>query len=236
MIPFKLSASHRAITTTPATLTAHLQLQGWVVLFLLLCGHLNYVSVIPFKLSASHRAVTTTTASLQHSLLTTAHVQLQGRVILFLLSRGLLFYNSTLNSFQTLQLQPMSSQESSFPSIQIPNESSASIISSAAATPTSSSVMASLVLESGEDKKDDQGHKRPLTSKAWNHYRRQKINGHWKAICVYCNKHLEGTDVSSRLVEERSESSDNNGNFFNLFDKLEENDNEDDESEVNFKQ
>ncbi|GKV06556.1 hypothetical protein SLEP1_g18432 [Rubroshorea leprosula] len=76
------------------------------------------------------------------------------------------------------------------------SNSSASIIPSAAATPTSSSTMVPLplTLESGtgEDKKDDQGHKRPLTSEAWNHYRRQKINGHWKAICVYCNKHLGG--------------------------------------------
>ncbi|GKV16366.1 hypothetical protein SLEP1_g27018 [Rubroshorea leprosula] len=90
----------------------------------------------------------------------------------------------------------MSSQEPSPPLIQIPNESSASIIPNAVATPTSSSTMVllPLALESGtgEGKKDDQGHKRPLTSEAWNHYRRQKINGHWKAICVYCNKHLGG--------------------------------------------
>ncbi|GKU85774.1 hypothetical protein SLEP1_g397 [Rubroshorea leprosula] len=85
----------------------------------------------------------------------------------------------------------MSSQEPSPPSIKIPNESSASIIPSVAAPPTSSSAMVPLALESGEDKKDDQGHKRPLTSKAWNHYRRKKINEHRKAICVYCNKHLE---------------------------------------------
>ncbi|GLU01944.1 hypothetical protein SLE2022_192190 [Rubroshorea leprosula] len=72
----------------------------------------------------------------------------------------------------------MSSQEPSPPLIQIPNESCASIIPSVAATPTSSLAMVPLplALESGtgEDKKDDQGHKQQLTSKAWNHYRRQK--------------------------------------------------------------
>ncbi|GKV12580.1 hypothetical protein SLEP1_g23706 [Rubroshorea leprosula] len=72
VIPFKLSAFHDAITTTPATLTAHLQLQGLLILFLFSCGHLNCDLMIPFKLSASHRVVTTTTTSLQCSSLTSS--------------------------------------------------------------------------------------------------------------------------------------------------------------------
>jgi hypothetical protein len=37
-----------------------------------------------------------------------------------------------------------------------------------------------------------EGGKRKLTSDVWNHFKRQKIDGLWKAICNYCSKKLSG--------------------------------------------
>ena len=39
--------------------------------------------------------------------------------------------------------------------------------------------------------------KRGLTSTAWTHFKRKKIEGKWKAICKYCEKKLGGDTRSS---------------------------------------
>ena len=38
----------------------------------------------------------------------------------------------------------------------------------------------------------DIGTNRKLTSVVWNHFKREKIDGEWKAICNYCRKKLSG--------------------------------------------
>ncbi|MED6127938.1 hypothetical protein PIB30_092803 [Stylosanthes scabra] len=39
---------------------------------------------------------------------------------------------------------------------------------------------------------NDHGTKRKLTLEVWNHFKRQKINNKWKAICNYCKAKLLG--------------------------------------------
>ncbi|KAF7802376.1 zinc finger BED domain-containing protein DAYSLEEPER-like [Senna tora] len=43
-----------------------------------------------------------------------------------------------------------------------------------------------------EAEKPSSPNKRGLTSQAWTHFKRQKIEDKWKAICKYCNKKLGG--------------------------------------------
>ncbi|GKV23508.1 hypothetical protein SLEP1_g33221 [Rubroshorea leprosula] len=82
--------------------------------------------------------------------------------------------------------------------IQIPNESSGNFMASlgplTTPTPTSSFAMPPIVIEEEEGVNENEkvGHKRALTSKAWESFKRQKVNGTWKAICIYCSKMLGG--------------------------------------------
>ncbi|KAL4568105.1 hypothetical protein LXL04_023706 [Taraxacum kok-saghyz] len=44
----------------------------------------------------------------------------------------------------------------------------------------------------GTAEAQDIGTHRKLTSVVWNHFKREKIDGEWKAICNYCRKKLSG--------------------------------------------
>ena len=46
----------------------------------------------------------------------------------------------------------------------------------------------------GTTEAQDIGTNRKLTSVVWNHFKREKIDGEWKAICNYCRKKLSGKD------------------------------------------
>ncbi|KAL4574899.1 hypothetical protein LXL04_021739 [Taraxacum kok-saghyz] len=46
----------------------------------------------------------------------------------------------------------------------------------------------------GTAEAQDIGTNRKLTSVVWNHFKREKIDGEWKAICNYCRKKLSGKD------------------------------------------
>ncbi|GKU98593.1 hypothetical protein SLEP1_g11579 [Rubroshorea leprosula] len=261
MIPFKLSTSHRAVTTTTATITAHhrspsltayLQLQGWVVLFLLSRGHLNCDSVIPFKLSTSHSAVTTTLATL------TTHLQLQGWVVLFLLSCGHLNCDSvipfklsashraittTTTSLQRLPLTTTHLQLQAF-------STSGKVISPHRSKVRPNTIQALMCLQDWlkkdlkgpdnngnffnlfeeleeNDNVNDESESAMLTT----HHRSPLAPRLGRPLSIVAWPPPQQLYLGF-FSNSPTPSSDNNENFFNLFEELKENDNVDDESEV----